>query len=100
MLPVEPPETGSSKESISDALEIGIPVTAILTALIVCIYCIKKRRKSLMHKGTIVKLISNFMLCNKQVEYLSLWLLGNKAVQFGSKALHIYMGVKKPYLSI
>lgn len=50
-----------------DALVIGIPIIAILTALIVCIYRIKKRRKSSKHKGTTAKLISNFVLCNEQV---------------------------------
>ncbi|TKW32768.1 hypothetical protein SEVIR_2G189100v4 [Setaria viridis] len=51
-LAVEPPKTRDSKRSsrVSIALVIGIPVIAIFTALIVGIYCIKKRRKSLMHK--------------------------------------------------
>ncbi|XP_062199974.1 probable LRR receptor-like serine/threonine-protein kinase At1g07650 [Phragmites australis] len=53
-LAVEPPKTGSSKKtlaaSISEALVIGIPILAIVTALIVGIYWIKQRRKSLMHK--------------------------------------------------
>ncbi|CAL5064772.1 unnamed protein product [Urochloa decumbens] len=51
-LAVEPPKTRDSKRSsrVSIALVIGIPVTAIFTALIVGFYCIKKRRKSLMHK--------------------------------------------------
>ncbi|OEL38841.1 putative LRR receptor-like serine/threonine-protein kinase [Dichanthelium oligosanthes] len=54
LLSVEPPETGSNKKtsraSISDALVIGIPIIAIVTVLIVSIYCIKQRRKSSMHK--------------------------------------------------
>ncbi|CAL5088718.1 unnamed protein product [Urochloa decumbens] len=53
-LDVEPPKTGSSKKvsraSMSDALVFGIPITAIFSALIVSIYCIKQRRKCLMDK--------------------------------------------------
>ncbi|CAL5074718.1 unnamed protein product [Urochloa decumbens] len=51
-LAVEPPKTRGSKRNsrASIALVIGIPVIAIFTTLIVGIYCIKKRRKSLMHK--------------------------------------------------
>ncbi|XP_066396167.1 probable LRR receptor-like serine/threonine-protein kinase At1g07650, partial [Miscanthus floridulus] len=51
---LEPPGTGSSNKisraSIFDALVIGIPIIAILTALVVCIYRIKKRRKSSKNK--------------------------------------------------
>ncbi|XP_034581877.1 probable LRR receptor-like serine/threonine-protein kinase At1g07650 isoform X2 [Setaria viridis] len=53
-LAVEPPKTGSSKKaaraSMSDALVFGIPIIAIFSALIVGIYFINQRRKSLMHK--------------------------------------------------
>ncbi|WVZ64666.1 hypothetical protein U9M48_014159 [Paspalum notatum var. saurae] len=51
-LAVEPPKNKSSKmiSRASIALVIGIPIIAIFTALIVGIYCTKKRRKSSIHK--------------------------------------------------
>jgi hypothetical protein len=63
-LAFEPLETGSSEKAsrvyMSDVLVFGIPVITIFTALIVGIYCIiKKRRKGLMHKGTIATFLFN-----------------------------------------
>ncbi|KAK1630335.1 hypothetical protein QYE76_004650 [Lolium multiflorum] len=51
-LAVEPPQSGGSSKTsrTSKALLVGTPIVAILTALVVGIYCIKQRRKSLMHQ--------------------------------------------------
>jgi hypothetical protein len=47
-----------------DALVFGIPIVAIFTALIVSVYGIKQRRKSLMHKGIIATFVFNsFQIC-------------------------------------
>ncbi|KAM0825262.1 hypothetical protein ACQ4PT_069676 [Festuca glaucescens] len=51
-LAIKPPQPGGSTKTsrTSKALLVGTPIVAILTALVVGIYCIKQRRKSLMHQ--------------------------------------------------